>query len=121
MIDAISRTQSKYIAVHGSGDVSLQTRLEKQAALLEARPEIGLVGCYYTNIVEEHYLRRPRRPQAEGMTLERLLKGNVFSHGEVMYRRDVYESGWLCARVQIQSRLRFVAAHDPPHQFCHRA
>lgn len=91
MIDAISRTQSKYIAVHGSGDVSLPTRLEKQAALLEARPEIGLVGCYYTNIVEEHNLRRPRRPQAEGMTLERLLKGNVFSHGEVMYRREVYE------------------------------
>lgn len=91
LINAIASTHSKYIAVQDFGDVSLPTRIEKQVALLEARPEIGVVGCHYTNVIESAGLRRPRKPNAEGMTLERMQRANIFSHGEVMYRRAIYE------------------------------
>lgn len=91
MIEAISRTRSPYIAIQGSGDISLPTRLEKQLALLEANPDMVAAGCYYTNVVAEHNWRRPRQPVADGITFSQLLRGNIFSHGEVMMRRDAYE------------------------------
>jgi glycosyltransferase involved in cell wall biosynthesis len=91
MIDAIAQAQGEYIAVQGSGDISLPTRIEKQVALLDARPEVGAVGCHYTNVVAESGVRRERTPNADGATLETLIAENVFSHGEVMFRRSVYE------------------------------
>lgn len=90
MIDAIEASTSEYIAVQGSGDVSLPTRIEKQVALLNAQPDVGAVGCWYTNVVEGTNIRRPRTPDATGKTFETLISGNVYSHGEVMFRRDIY-------------------------------
>jgi len=92
MIDTIEASRGTYVAVQGSGDVSAPTRLEKQVALLDARPELSTVGCFYTNIVETGGVRRPRRIVADDVDLAQLLKGNVFSHGEVMYRRAAYDA-----------------------------
>lgn len=91
MINAIAASTSDYIAVQGSGDIALPERIAKQVAVLDDRAEVGAVGCWYTNVVEGTEIRRPRTPNAEGMTFETLIKGNVYSHGEVMFRRDVYE------------------------------
>ena len=92
MIDTIEASRGTYVAVQGSGDVSAPTRLEKQVALLDNRPELSTVGCFYTNIVETSGVRRPRRIVADDVDLAQLLKGNVFSHGEVMYRRSAYNA-----------------------------
>ena len=92
MIDAIAESTGTYIAVQGSGDLSAPTRLAKQVAVLKARPEVTAVGCYYTNIVENTGVRRPRYPNADAVDFAALLRWNVFSHGEVMIRRTSYNT-----------------------------
>lgn len=87
---AISSSDSEYIAIQGSGDVSRFRRIDKQVSLLEDRPEVGLVGSWYLNVAENGTVYRPRRPIADGMGIEKLREGNVFSHGEVMFRRATY-------------------------------
>lgn len=90
MIDAIAASQADYICIQGSGDVSLPERIARQVQLLDSRPEVGAVGCWYTNIVSTTGARRERRPNADDVALEDLLEENVFSHGEVMMRRETY-------------------------------
>jgi hypothetical protein len=92
MIDALDATDGEFIAVQGSGDVSLPERIARQVALLEARPDLSAVGCWYTNVVADEGLRRPRRPDEGAATFEGLLESNIFSHGEVMMRRSSYEA-----------------------------
>ncbi|CAN7417751.1 glycosyltransferase [Phenylobacterium sp. LjRoot219] len=92
MINAISQATGEYIAVQGSGDVSTPDRIAEQAAILQARPEVGVVGSHYENVVEERGIVRLRTPDADETTLESLARGNVFTHGEVMYRRSIYDA-----------------------------
>lgn len=103
MIAAVAQAKGEYIAVQGSADVSLPERLERQTALLDARKDVGAVGCWYTNVVYDTGVRRLRRPNADEATFESLLKGNVFSHGEVMFRRDIYDQ---------------VGGYNPAFKFC---
>lgn len=91
MIDAIAEAKGEYIAVQGSGDSSEPTRIEKQAVVLINRPEVGVVGSHYENIIEAGGVVRLRRPNANKVTLESLRQQNVFTHGEVMYRKSAYE------------------------------
>ena len=92
MIEAIALSSGEYICVQGSGDISLPQRIERQVALLDARSDVGAVGCWYTNIVSTTGARRARKPSADKVNFDSLLTGsNVFSHGEVMMRREIYE------------------------------
>lgn len=90
--EAIAGTTGEYIAIQGSGDASLPIRLERQAELLDARPEVGVVGGWYFNVQEDQGTRRLRKPDADSATFESLLQRNIFSHGEVMMRRSVHDS-----------------------------
>lgn len=91
--EVIDNSDSEYIAIQGSGDVSAPTRLSKQVELLDSRPEVGAVGSWYYNIVEAERVRRLRQPNADDVDFASLVNGkNVFSHGEVMIRRDHYEA-----------------------------
>lgn len=92
MIDAIAVSQGRYVAVQGSGDVSMPTRLERQVEVLETMPDVGVVGCHYENVIEDEGIRRLRTPTVDGLTVEGLRRSNVFSHGEVTYRRAVYDA-----------------------------
>lgn len=91
LLEAVKISQGDYIAIQGSGDVSNLERLKYQAEYLDNNPTVGVVGCHYTNIVEDYGLSRLRTPNADNVTLDTLIKGNVFSHGEVMFRRSYYE------------------------------
>jgi GT2 family glycosyltransferase len=88
MRDAIELSTGEYIAVQGSGDVSLPERIERQVELLDARPDVVAVGCWYWNIDDESGARETVRPDASAA------KGGVttFSHGEMMMRRSAYET-----------------------------
>ncbi len=108
LINAINNVSNgKYIAIHGSGDVAELTRIEKQKKVLDENKSIGVVGCYYDNIVENENILRPRRLSVDDVTLESLRKANVFSHGEVMFRRDVYNQAG-----GYRSEFRFCQDYD---------
>jgi len=91
LINAITNSTGEYIAIQSSGDVSLPTRIEKQVLSLETNKELSVVGCHYNNILEEKKLTRTRTPNSDKLDLKALLKGNVFSHGEVMFRKSFYD------------------------------
>jgi glycosyltransferase involved in cell wall biosynthesis len=91
--DAIEIAKGEYIAIHGSGDISLGDRIEKQAALLNSDKAIGLVGCYVEDINVVRNQKKVRKPSIDpSMDLtKQFIESNKFTHGEVMYRRDVYQ------------------------------
>jgi glycosyltransferase involved in cell wall biosynthesis len=81
LIQAISKSKGKYIAIHGAGDISLPKRLSKQVELLEKDPGIGIVGCLLEDIFDgKSHLHSPQGKK--GLS--------YFTHGEVMYRRNLY-------------------------------
>lgn len=85
---AITQARGRFIAIHGAGDLSLPERLTRQCAFLEAHEHVGIVGCGY------EYNDRIVSPGEvdTGNVLKRFRIGNPFSHGEVMFRRSVYDS-----------------------------
>lgn len=91
LIEAIADTSGELIAIQASGDVSQRTRLEKQVATLDANSEVGVVGCWYYNVMDATGKQRLRKPDGDSANVESLLSGNFMSHGEVMYRRSAYD------------------------------
>ncbi|WP_334062901.1 glycosyltransferase family 2 protein [Limimaricola cinnabarinus] len=93
MIEAIADSDSKYIAVQGSGDTAHPDRLRHQAAILDSVPEVVAVGCWYHSVTEISGSRQPRRLNSDDSTFDTLVSsGPPFTHGEVMMRRSAYES-----------------------------
>lgn len=94
---AIEASSGEYIAVMGAGDVSYPDRLRVQAALLDAHPEYIGVGSSYVNVTidrEGHAIAREERIRAP-LDIDHAYitrrRGAPFTHGEVMYRRAIYE------------------------------
>src|SRR3990167_2099694 len=89
---AIDSMPSTYIAIHGSGDLSLPGRFRKQADYMDQHPAVGVVGCHSRCVFSEG----EAPPYLEGKSFtgdasRRILSGNLFHQGEVMMRRDCYE------------------------------
>ena len=88
---AVAHAAGRYIAVHGSGDISLPLRLARQAAVLDRQAHVGIVGCYVRDQaklnVADHVARFPN-----GLPFfETLLYRNLFTHGEVMFRKALFD------------------------------
>lgn len=88
---AIRAARGRFIAIHGAGDISLSQRLERQSEILRTRPDVGVVGCHVDN--DDLFGQDPRiLASPEGLPFfETLLTRNLFTHGEVMFRRELYE------------------------------
>jgi len=83
----ISEARSDLVARMDADDWCPPQRLERQAAFLESRPELGGVGCWYEEeSAHRRVIVRPPTDPAEARW--RLLTGNVFAHGSMMLRKD---------------------------------
>lgn len=89
--EAIALAKGEFIAIHGSGDFSYPERIKKQVDYLLSNPSIGVVGCgreVYCEITEDTVYT------VNDVTLKKnqlLSYGkNIFSHGEVLMRADLY-------------------------------
>jgi glycosyltransferase involved in cell wall biosynthesis len=89
---AIAAARGELIAVHDFGDICHPDRIARQAQILLTRPEIGVVSCWVSrrDVVSGDitYLRHRKT----GPFVEAILRSTPFTHGEVMYRRAVYEA-----------------------------
>lgn len=88
---AIRLYRSDFIAIHGSGDLSLKGRFRKQQNFLMNNPAYDVVGC--SSVFHNLYSGRRYEKNVvfTGDARKRLLKKNIFHHGEVMYTRNMYE------------------------------
>jgi glycosyltransferase involved in cell wall biosynthesis len=93
----IAESQGAYLAILNSDDLWAPTKLEKQVALLEAHPEVGLVhtGGYFIdaqgNILPGNPLgfEWPRTPT--GNIIEALVRCNKIIASSVLVRRECFE------------------------------
>lgn len=88
---AIGLTDTDYVAIHGAGDVSLPDRLLLQARYLDEHPAIGFVGCRVERTASDRPVFRPRQFKIGQRIQDQLLVANPFTHGEVMFRRSLYD------------------------------
>lgn len=87
---AVKSARGEFIAIHGSGDISLPDRIERQAQVLRDNPEVGVVGCFIQN---DNGRTIPLRSQAapdQPLSYHELLKIYPISHGEAMFRKSSF-------------------------------
>jgi glycosyltransferase involved in cell wall biosynthesis len=83
IIDTIDSLDVPYIAIHGSGDISLPTRIEEQVLYLEKNQEVGVLTTDLVN-------RKASAKNPKEITFEDLYKKNRITHGAVMFRLADY-------------------------------
>jgi hypothetical protein len=90
--EGCAAADAPFIARLDADDVALPERLEQQVAVLEAHPEVGLVGGGYF-VIDARGARRAtfRLPTHDAALRARLAKYNVFAHPAVAFRRDAFE------------------------------
>ena len=96
---AAARNQAFQVAVGewigflDDDDVWLPTKLERQMALVQQKPELGLVHSGDYAVDDNLTILYPRTisPESRGDVFERLLMGNFIFQSCVMIRRDVLE------------------------------
>jgi glycosyltransferase involved in cell wall biosynthesis len=89
LIDAVERSSGDYIFIHGAGDISLPDRIKKQLEILK-NANYGVVGCYYDNISEENEIINSVKTKQDELTFEKMLIYNRISHGEVGFKKNIY-------------------------------
>lgn len=88
---ALALCAAPYVAIHGAGDISAPNRLRKQHSMLQMDDRVGIVGCHVENERNGSGASAIIKSEKKGRLLDVLAAENPFTHGEVMFRRDVYE------------------------------
>lgn len=99
IIRAIDKANGEFIAIHGAGDISLKDRIKNQIKVLDRNKNIGIVGCLSTQFdgdVAYQEQKKKFENSSEEFSLIRnfnsaIIYKNFFLHGEVMFRKSVYE------------------------------
>jgi hypothetical protein len=90
---AVASMRAPYVALLGAGDACRPGRLSRQAAVLDQKPNVGAVGCGTENLdattgdLISHKITQLTEPVCR-MVLTR----NPFHHGEIMFRRSLYDA-----------------------------
>jgi glycosyltransferase involved in cell wall biosynthesis len=89
---ALRAASGEYVALLDADDLHHPTKLARQVAVLQARPEIGVVYCGW-RLVDDTGRELPERgwPAVEGDVLERLVLGNLVHPVTVLMRRDLVD------------------------------
>lgn len=89
---AIALSNGEYIALLGSGDTCHPARLSRQARVLEERVEVGLVACGTERLDNDGRSLGRHVLAIDGDASRLVIERNPFHHGELMYRRSVYDA-----------------------------
>jgi hypothetical protein len=88
----IELAKGDVIAIHGSGDISHPDRIARQLAVLKERPAVGVVGCYVENRNLLRNYSTLHMPKVGPDAGRQLAQGNFLTHGEVMFRKGIYDA-----------------------------
>jgi glycosyltransferase involved in cell wall biosynthesis len=83
LIDTIQDLDAEYIAIHGSGDISIESRISVQVEYLLNNPNVGVVTTDLVNSTAIVY-------DGTRITTTDLLEKNRITHGAVMFRMECY-------------------------------
>jgi len=90
---ALQLSRAPLVARMDADDVALPRRLERQAAFLDAHPEVGLLGTAGHEIGPTGGIVRTLTPPTDDPTLRRaLIRYNPLLHTSVMFRRALLEA-----------------------------
>lgn len=88
--EAAAAAKTKYLARLDADDWWMPDKLARQIEFVKDHPEIGLIGCQYMNIRDEHQ-RAVRLPTDDAAIRRRIWRRNPFGHSCVVMRRDLFE------------------------------
>jgi len=92
IIKAIDLSEGEYIAIHGSGDISHSTRIEKQVNFLNENSEYGLISNYANKETLDKKRSQSVSDNFENDNyIDTLLKKNILVHGSTMFRKEIYD------------------------------
>lgn len=83
----LERARGEYVARQDADDLSYPERFARQVDVLDANPDVALIGTAIHLIAPDGSKRSTRVPPAEP-DLDSLLEKNRFVHGSVTFRRD---------------------------------
>lgn len=88
---AVREAAGQYLAVHGAGDISMPTRIERQAGVLAAHPEVVVVGCRVSNDDGDIRPDKTSISTEQPLSYFEVVRINPITHGEAMFRVDTYK------------------------------
>lgn len=108
----LTQARGEYIARQDFDDRSYPDRLQRQVALLDAHPEVGVVGGYYILVDEnrgERYVRMP--PTEHAAILLAMAKSIPLANTVAMFRRRVWsEAGGYPEVADLEDQLLWLKA-----------
>ena len=90
--EAVKSARGEFVAIHGSGDVSLPRRIERQAQVLIDNAKVGVVGCFIENENGRKVELRSQASTERPISYHELLNIYPISHGEAMFRKSDFDS-----------------------------
>jgi glycosyltransferase involved in cell wall biosynthesis len=103
----LEAARAPVVAVQDADDVSDPARLERQLALLDARPDVAVVGCRMREVDPAGRELRPRTAFAAGDVRPVLPRFNPIPNTSAAYRRDV-----VLAAGGYDARYRYAMEYD---------
>ena len=82
----IDMAQGEYLAIMDHDDVSLPERFQKQVEVLDAHPEIGVVGCKTQRMSNGNFSKNPTNDEDIRLALMRVC---AITHPSAMIRKSV--------------------------------
>jgi glycosyltransferase involved in cell wall biosynthesis len=86
----VCEARAGIVAIQDADDYSLPNRLERQLALLDARPDVAVVGSRMREVDENGTDVRPRTSFAAGDVRRALLRFNPIPNTAAAFRRDAF-------------------------------
>jgi glycosyltransferase involved in cell wall biosynthesis len=99
----LAEARAPVVAIQDADDWSDPRRLERELEVLDARPDVAVVGCRMPEVDAEGRELTPRAPFEAGDAYHVLMRFNPISNPSAAYRRDVvmelggYDTRYRCA------------------------